>query len=209
MNAYAYEVHDYDVVVVGAGGAGLRATLGMAEQGLRTACVTKVFPTRSHTVAAQGGIAASLGNMGPDSWQWHMYDTVKGSDWLGDTDAMEYLAREAPKAVYEVSGWSAALQTELVEALSDAAVPFEWNVDGDLVVHASDEDQVDQLLDALPDDPEGGADDGLVLHEVLDRLFVAADRLGRKPFMLAGVVLTFAPLAVLQLHLHGLLPVYW
>ncbi|MCW3782640.1 succinate dehydrogenase flavoprotein subunit [Defluviimonas salinarum] len=102
MTAYPYEVHEYDVVVVGAGGAGLRATLGMAEQGLRTACVTKVFPTRSHTVAAQGGIAASLGNMGPDSWQWHMYDTVKGSDWLGDTDAMEYLAREAPKAVYEL-----------------------------------------------------------------------------------------------------------
>ena len=102
MSAYRYESHDYDVVVVGAGGAGLRATLGMAEQGLRTACVTKVFPTRSHTVAAQGGIAASLGNMGPDSWQWHMFDTVKGSDWLGDTDAMEYLAREAPKAVYEL-----------------------------------------------------------------------------------------------------------
>ena len=102
MAAYAYETHDYDVVVVGAGGSGLRATLGMAEQGLRTACVTKVFPTRSHTVAAQGGIAASLGNMGPDSWQWHMYDTVKGSDWLGDADAMEYLAREAPKAVYEL-----------------------------------------------------------------------------------------------------------
>ncbi len=102
MAAYAYETHEYDVVVVGAGGSGLRATLGMAEHGLRTACVTKVFPTRSHTVAAQGGIAASLGNMGPDSWQWHMYDTVKGSDWLGDTDAMEYLAREAPKAVYEL-----------------------------------------------------------------------------------------------------------
>ena len=102
MSAYEYETHEYDVVVVGAGGAGLRATLGMAEQGLRTACVTKVFPTRSHTVAAQGGIAASLSNMGPDSWQWHMYDTVKGSDWLGDTDAMEYLAREAPKAVYEL-----------------------------------------------------------------------------------------------------------
>ncbi|MGO4914067.1 succinate dehydrogenase flavoprotein subunit [Pseudogemmobacter sp. W21_MBD1_M6] len=102
MAAYEYETHEYDVVVVGAGGAGLRATLGMAEQGLRTACVTKVFPTRSHTVAAQGGIAASLGNMGPDHWQWHMYDTVKGSDWLGDTDAMEYLAREAPKAVYEL-----------------------------------------------------------------------------------------------------------
>ncbi|WP_136650664.1 succinate dehydrogenase flavoprotein subunit [Paracoccus aeridis] len=100
--AYPYETHDYDVVVVGAGGAGLRATLGMAEQGLKTACVTKLFPTRSHTVAAQGGIAASLGNMGPDSWQWHLYDTVKGSDWLGDTDAMEYLAREAPKAVYEL-----------------------------------------------------------------------------------------------------------
>ncbi|KFE35922.1 succinate dehydrogenase flavoprotein subunit [Thioclava atlantica] len=102
MAAYEYETHNYDVVVVGAGGSGLRATLGMAEQGLRTACVTKVFPTRSHTVAAQGGIAASLGNMGPDNWQWHMYDTVKGSDWLGDSDAMEYLAREAPKAVYEL-----------------------------------------------------------------------------------------------------------
>jgi succinate dehydrogenase / fumarate reductase flavoprotein subunit len=100
--AYTYIDHKFDVVVVGAGGAGLRATLGMAEQGLKTACITKVFPTRSHTVAAQGGIAASLQNMGPDSWQWHMYDTVKGSDWLGDTDAMEYLAREAPAAVYEL-----------------------------------------------------------------------------------------------------------
>ncbi len=102
MAAYDYQTHEYDCIVVGAGGSGLRATLGMAEQGLRTACVTKVFPTRSHTVAAQGGIAASLGNMGPDHWQWHMYDTVKGSDWLGDVDAMEYLAREAPKAVYEL-----------------------------------------------------------------------------------------------------------
>ncbi|MEM8819190.1 MAG: succinate dehydrogenase flavoprotein subunit [Pseudomonadota bacterium] len=102
MSAYTYIDHKYDVVVVGAGGSGLRATLGMAEQGLKTACITKVFPTRSHTVAAQGGIAASLGNMGPDNWQWHMYDTVKGSDWLGDSDAMEYLAREAPKAVYEL-----------------------------------------------------------------------------------------------------------
>jgi len=102
MSAYEFIDHTYDVVVVGAGGAGLRATLGMAEQGLKTACITKVFPTRSHTVAAQGGIAASLSNMGPDHWQWHMYDTVKGSDWLGDTDAMEYLAREAPKAVYEL-----------------------------------------------------------------------------------------------------------
>ena len=102
MAAYEYDTHYYDAIVVGAGGAGLRATLGLAEQGLKTACISKVFPTRSHTVAAQGGIAASLGNMGPDSWQWHMYDTVKGSDWLGDTDAMEYLAREAPKAVYEL-----------------------------------------------------------------------------------------------------------
>ncbi|WIY26222.1 succinate dehydrogenase flavoprotein subunit [Parasedimentitalea psychrophila] len=102
MASYEYETHEYDVVVVGAGGAGLRATLGMAEQGLRTACVTKVFPTRSHTVAAQGGIAASLSNMGPDNWQWHMYDTVKGSDWLGDMDAQEYMVREAPKAVYEL-----------------------------------------------------------------------------------------------------------
>lgn len=102
MAAYDYETHEYDCIVVGAGGSGLRATLGMAEQGLKTACITKVFPTRSHTVAAQGGIAASLGNMGPDHWQWHMYDTVKGSDWLGDTDAMEYLAREAPAAVYEL-----------------------------------------------------------------------------------------------------------
>src|SRR6188472_3272646 len=102
MSAYEFTDHSFDVVVVGAGGSGLRATLGMAEQGLKTACITKVFPTRSHTVAAQGGIAASLGNMGPDNWQWHMYDTVKGSDWLGDTDAMEYLVREAPKAVYEL-----------------------------------------------------------------------------------------------------------
>ena len=102
MKSYEITDHVYDVVVVGAGGAGLRATLGMAEQGLKTACVTKLFPTRSHTVAAQGGIAASLSNMGPDHWHWHMYDTVKGSDWLGDSDAMEYLAKEAPKAVYEL-----------------------------------------------------------------------------------------------------------
>jgi succinate dehydrogenase / fumarate reductase, flavoprotein subunit len=100
--AYATTDHTYDVVVVGAGGAGLRATLGCAEAGLRTACITKVFPTRSHTVAAQGGVAAALGNMGPDSWQWHMYDTVKGADWLGDQDAIEYLCRNAPKAVYEM-----------------------------------------------------------------------------------------------------------
>ena len=99
---YTIVDHAYDVVVVGAGGAGLRATLGMAEQGFKTACISKVFPTRSHTVAAQGGIAASLTNMTPDSWQWHMYDTVKGSDWLGDVDAMQYLTMEAPKAVYEL-----------------------------------------------------------------------------------------------------------
>src|SRR3954467_6432104 len=100
--AYPIEDHTYDVVVVGAGGAGLRAVVGCAEAGLRTACITKVFPTRSHTVAAQGGIAASLGNMGDDDWRWHMYDTVKGADWLGDQDAIEYLVREAPAAVYEL-----------------------------------------------------------------------------------------------------------
>jgi succinate dehydrogenase / fumarate reductase flavoprotein subunit len=101
-SAYPITDHTYDVVVVGAGGAGLRATLGCAEAGLRTACITKVFPTRSHTVAAQGGVAASLGNMGPDNWRWHMYDTVKGSDWLGDQDSIEYLCRNAPAAVYEL-----------------------------------------------------------------------------------------------------------
>jgi len=100
--AYPVTEHTYDVIVVGAGGAGLRATLGAAEAGLKTACITKVFPTRSHTVAAQGGVAASLGNMGPDNWRWHMYDTVKGSDWLGDQDAIEYLCRYAPDAVYEL-----------------------------------------------------------------------------------------------------------
>ncbi|QMW21816.1 succinate dehydrogenase flavoprotein subunit [Sandaracinobacteroides saxicola] len=100
--AYKIIDHSYDAVVVGAGGSGLRATMGIAESGLKTACITKVFPTRSHTVAAQGGIAASLGNMGPDHWTWHMYDTVKGSDWLGDQDAIEYLCREAPAAVYEL-----------------------------------------------------------------------------------------------------------
>jgi succinate dehydrogenase / fumarate reductase flavoprotein subunit len=101
-DAYKIIDHVYDVVVVGAGGSGLRATMGAAETGLKTANITKVFPTRSHTVAAQGGIAASLGNMGPDHWTWHMYDTVKGSDWLGDQDAIEYLVREAPAAVYEL-----------------------------------------------------------------------------------------------------------
>ena len=100
-----YEIieHSYDVVIVGAGGAGLRAALGMAASGLKTACVTKVFPTRSHTVAAQGGMAASLGNMGDgDDWRFHMYDTVKGSDWLGDQDAIEYMCREAVPAVLEL-----------------------------------------------------------------------------------------------------------
>jgi succinate dehydrogenase / fumarate reductase flavoprotein subunit len=105
MSTYTWIDHTYDVVVVGAGGSGLRAALGAAQAGLRTACITKVFPTRSHTVAAQGGIAASLGNMSEDSWQWHMYDTVKGSDWLGDQDAIEYLVRNAPAAVYELEHW--------------------------------------------------------------------------------------------------------
>jgi len=102
--ATAYKIidHEYDVVVVGAGGAGLRATFGMAEKGLKTACITKVFPTRSHTVAAQGGISAALGNMGPDDWRYHMYDTVKGSDWLGDQDAIEYMVREAIPAIIEL-----------------------------------------------------------------------------------------------------------
>ncbi|MES2472154.1 MAG: succinate dehydrogenase flavoprotein subunit [Pseudomonadota bacterium] len=103
--AYNIVDHTFDVVVVGAGGAGLRATLECAARGLKTACITKVFPTRSHTVAAQGGIAASLGNMGEDDWRWHMYDTVKGSDWLGDQDAIEYLCRNAPAAVYELEHW--------------------------------------------------------------------------------------------------------
>jgi succinate dehydrogenase / fumarate reductase flavoprotein subunit len=103
--AYPIEDHSYDVVVVGAGGSGLRAVVGCSEAGLRTACVSKVFPTRSHTVAAQGGIAASLGNMGEDDWRWHMYDTVKGSDWLGDQDAIEYMVRNAPAAVYELEHW--------------------------------------------------------------------------------------------------------
>ena len=101
-NEYQLIDHAYDVVIVGAGGAGLRATLGMAAAGLSTACITKVFPTRSHTVAAQGGMSASLGNMGPDNWQWHMYDTIKGSDWLGDQDAIEYMCREAVPAVIEL-----------------------------------------------------------------------------------------------------------
>ena len=104
VNGRAYPVidHEHDVVVVGAGGAGLRATLGAAQAGLRTACISKVFPTRSHTVAAQGGVNAALGNMSEDDWRWHMYDTVKGSDWLGDQDAIHYMCREAPAAVLEL-----------------------------------------------------------------------------------------------------------
>jgi len=113
--AYPIVDHVYDVVVVGAGGSGLRATMGAAQAGLKTACITKVFPTRSHTVAAQGGISAALGNMGEDHWTWHMYDTVKGSDWLGDQDAIEYLCREAPAAIYE---------------LEHAGVPFSRTPDG-------------------------------------------------------------------------------
>ena len=117
MTQPAYKIidHVYDTVVVGAGGSGLRATMGSAEAGLKTACITKVFPTRSHTVAAQGGIAASLSNNSPDHWTWHMFDTVKGSDWLGDQDAIEYMVREAPAAVYE---------------LEHAGVPFSRNEDG-------------------------------------------------------------------------------
>ncbi len=115
MSAYKIIDHTYDAVVVGAGGSGLRATMGCAEAGLKTACITKVFPTRSHTVAAQGGIAASLGNNTPDHWSWHMFDTVKGSDWLGDQDAIEYMVREAPAAVYE---------------LEHAGVPFSRNDNG-------------------------------------------------------------------------------
>ena len=104
MNTNAYEIidHTYDVVVLGAGGAGLRATFGMALKGLRTACITKVFPTRSHTVAAQGGISAALGNMSEDDWRWHFYDTVKGADWLGDQDAIAYMCREAIPSVLEL-----------------------------------------------------------------------------------------------------------
>jgi len=102
MSDYNFIDHSYDVVVIGAGGAGLRAAFGLAEAGFKTACVTKVFPTRSHTVAAQGGISAALGNMGEDDWRWHMYDTVKGSDWLGDQDAIEYMCKEAPGAVIEL-----------------------------------------------------------------------------------------------------------
>jgi succinate dehydrogenase / fumarate reductase flavoprotein subunit len=102
MSAYQFIDHTYDVVVVGAGGAGLRATFGLAHSGLSTACLTKVFPTRSHTVAAQGGISAALGNMGEDDWRWHMYDTVKGSDWLGDQDAIEFMCKEAPGAILEL-----------------------------------------------------------------------------------------------------------
>tara|TARA_B100000524_G_scaffold180930_1_gene93244 strand:+ start:2585 stop:4360 length:1776 start_codon:yes stop_codon:yes gene_type:complete len=102
MSAYKIIDHEYDVVVLGAGGSGLRAAVGLSEAGLKTACISKVFPTRSHTSAAQGGISAALGNMGEDDWRWHMYDTVKGSDWLGDQDAIEYLCKEAPKAVIEL-----------------------------------------------------------------------------------------------------------
>lgn len=121
MATYEFIDHKFDVVVVGAGGSGLRAALGCAQAGLKTACITKVFPTRSHTVAAQGGISASLGNMGEDDWRWHMYDTVKGSDWLGDQDAIEYLCRNAPAAVYELEHWG---------------VPFSRTADGKIYQRA-------------------------------------------------------------------------
>jgi succinate dehydrogenase (ubiquinone) flavoprotein subunit len=100
--AYPIIDHTYDAIVVGAGGAGLRAAFGLSKEGFKTACITKLFPTRSHTVAAQGGINAALGNMGEDDWRWHMYDTIKGSDWLGDQDAIHYMCREAPAAVIEL-----------------------------------------------------------------------------------------------------------
>src|SRR3954452_5277632 len=108
VNGRAYPIEDnsYDVGGVGAGGQGLRDVVGCSEAGLKTACITKVFPTHSHTVAAQGGIAAALGNMGEDDWRWHMYDTVKGADWLGDQDASEYMGRTAPEAVYELEHWA-------------------------------------------------------------------------------------------------------
>ena len=120
-NAYKIVRHEHDVVVVGAGGAGLRACLGLAEAGLRTACVTKVFPTRSHTVAAQGGMSAALGNMGEDDWRWHMYDTVKGSDWLGDQEAIAFMCREAPSAVIELEHYG---------------VPFSRTADGNIYQRA-------------------------------------------------------------------------
>ena len=127
--AYPIIDHAYDVVVVGAGGAGLRATLGTTVEGLKTACITKVFPTRSHTVAAQGGIAAALGNMGEDDWRWHMYDTVKGSDWLGDQDAIEYMCREAIPAVIELEHFGVPFsRTEDGQDLSaPVRRPHAWN----------------------------------------------------------------------------------
>jgi succinate dehydrogenase / fumarate reductase flavoprotein subunit len=121
MAAYELIDHQFDVVVLGAGGSGLRAALGCAQAGLKTACITKVVPTRSHTAAAQGGISASLGNMSPDNWRWHMYDTVKGSDWLGDQDTIEYMVRHAPAAVYELEHWG---------------VPFSRTVDGKIYQRA-------------------------------------------------------------------------
>ena len=120
---YEIEYHDYDVVVVGAGGSGLRATVGAVENGYKTACISKVFPTRSHTVAAQGGSSAALGNMGDDDWRWHMYDTVKGSDWLGDQDAIEYMCAEGPKAVFELEHmglpFSRTEEEEFIKGLSE------------------------------------------------------------------------------------------
>jgi len=116
---YTVVDHTYDAIVVGSGGSGLRAAMGLSEAGFKTACVTKLFPTRSHTVAAQGGINAALGNMSEDDWRWHMYDTVKGSDWLGDQDAIHYMCREAPKAVLELEGMS-------VLACLSACLQLEW-----------------------------------------------------------------------------------
>ena len=118
---YQFIDHTHDVLVVGAGGAGLRATLGLAEAGLTTACITKVFPTRSHTVAAQGGISAALGNMGDDDWRWHMYDTVKGSDWLGDQDAIEFMCKQAPGRGHRARALRGAVLAHRVRADLPAA----------------------------------------------------------------------------------------
>src|SRR4030088_1069810 len=168
--AYPIEDHTYDVVVVGAGGAGLRAVVGCSEAGLRTACITKVFPTRSPTVGAQGGISASLGNMHPDDWRWHMYDTVKGSDWLGDQDAIEYMVRNAPEAVYELEHWG---------------VPFSRTEDGKLYQRpfrgiTLDYGKGPAQRTSSPADRPGAARLGRILHRILRRRFDHG-RAGRLP----------------------------
>jgi succinate dehydrogenase / fumarate reductase, flavoprotein subunit len=123
MPAYKIQEHQFDMIVVGAGGAGLRATFGLAQKGLQTACITKVFPTRSHTVAAQGGISAALGNMGEDDWRFHFYDTIKGSDWLGDQDAIEYMCREAIPAIIELEHQGVPFSRTTARASPSAPAP--------------------------------------------------------------------------------------